>query len=350
MKENGCYYTPLPLIDTHLKTLKIEKGMKILEPSCGDGRYVRLLKDYNVDCIEKYPIEKTPKCIHDDFLSFKSKPIYDLIIGNPPYHKIYYKDVIKYDKNYTMFYSNTCNMYLLFIIAGIRILKKDGILSYILPQNFLNTQSYNNLRKYINDFYTVLNIQPTNTKFKECKVKTIIFTIQKTMKKNNIYTIATPIIQKKKNIINILFQTEENVIRYKELIKNKKSLKQHGFTAVNGTGQSSDGTNILLKPSNIYLGKVREKPLFKSNQESAIPPYIVVSRGFGHCPFVLNPCLITDKEYVVDGHLICIKHQDKSKLKELHTFLSSKECKELVFIICQNNQLTTGELLFLFYY
>lgn len=73
-KKSDFYETPYSL--TRLLLNKIKLDGKILEPSCGNGAIVKVLKEFGYENVTYYDIEK-------DFLKENEK--YDVIITNPPF-------------------------------------------------------------------------------------------------------------------------------------------------------------------------------------------------------------------------------------------------------------------------
>ena len=124
-KINGSYYTPLKLVSFLLdKTFTglnyLNENTKILEPSCGDGIFIKGLdcklskftkKKVILHYIEKQKEEldkaRKQKTINhnlskrsycQDFLDYQktTRHRYDLIVGNPPYiYKNYLSDIQK---------------------------------------------------------------------------------------------------------------------------------------------------------------------------------------------------------------------------------------------------------------
>ena len=107
-KLRGGYYTPDILVEYMLKW-GIESGKKqnILEPSAGDGQFIRGVSDINIssritaveidkDEAKKIPTNKNCQVIveNKDFYSYyeehKDSEKFDLVIGNPPYIRYQY--------------------------------------------------------------------------------------------------------------------------------------------------------------------------------------------------------------------------------------------------------------------
>ncbi len=130
-------------------------GGKVLEPSCGTGRFFKYLPGadlYGFDLDETnikiasllYPEAKFYK--QEFETAFLQEPNYskaikkswlpemDLVIGNPPYgdYAGYYKTYMP--KLYSRFE-------FLFIRLGLQVLKPGGLLIFIISQNFMNNGS-----------------------------------------------------------------------------------------------------------------------------------------------------------------------------------------------------------------
>ncbi|PQP85361.1 restriction endonuclease [Paenibacillus sp. PCH8] len=192
-----------------IKRISLEEGDLILEPSAGDGVFIdEMLKnksdiqidayDLNVDAIDvlkiKYTKNSNVNITHGDTLldlqldiHVMSNGKYDKIIGNPPYGAWQDQDkrsTLK--KKYAGFYVK--ETYTLFLLRCISLLKINGILSFIIPDTFMNLHRHNNLREYM----------LLNTKIKEIVLfpskffpgiqygysKMCIVTLQKTDDKN----------------------------------------------------------------------------------------------------------------------------------------------------------------------
>lgn len=106
-KLRGGFYTPRDIADFMLKwAINGNREMDILEPSCGDGIFLQLIREkqisYNsVTAIEFDEVEyqkalsielDNAHLINDDFHNYclNTEDRFDLIIGNPPYIRYQY--------------------------------------------------------------------------------------------------------------------------------------------------------------------------------------------------------------------------------------------------------------------
>ena len=82
---------------------------------------------------------------------------FDCVIGNPPYVRIQtFKDispqsVTYFKKKYDSAEYGNYDLYVLFVEKGYSLLKKQGLLGYILPNKFFNTDYGIGLRKYLSN-------------------------------------------------------------------------------------------------------------------------------------------------------------------------------------------------------
>ena len=170
---------------------------KVLEPSCGSCEYILPLynkfknNNINITGIElnstifdsiKHLNNQYIKLINNDFLTFNFNTKYDLIIGNPPFYVVLKKNV---HKKYYKYFDGRPNIYILFIIKCLKLLNENGILSFILPKNFLNCFYYDKTRKHIIENYNILNIIECNDKYIETQQNTLILIIQNEKPTNN---------------------------------------------------------------------------------------------------------------------------------------------------------------------
>lgn len=204
-KVNGAFFTPCYIIDFIIKEINPKEYNKILDPSCGCGafligiidyfqsKYHKTIKDilkeniYGVDILS-YNINRAKILFsiialqHNEYINdndfnlivgdslrldwnttFKNYPIaqFDVIIGNPPYVK--FQDLS--DEN-RMFLSNnwktikngTFNLYFAFFELGHKLLKENGKLGYITPNNYFTSLAGESLRNYFQQNQCIVRI------------------------------------------------------------------------------------------------------------------------------------------------------------------------------------------------
>lgn len=181
-KLRGGFYTPKPIADFILKwAFNGSIDYDILEPSCGDGVFLKSIKENNykfntVTAIEFDPIEaeKAKKIkltnsnvINTDFHEFcnSTKEKFDIIVGNPPYIRYQYFDKEQQDEAEKIFkrvnlkYSKLTNAWVSFVIGSSFLLKEEkGKIAFVLPAELLQVTYAQQLRDYLADYFNKITI------------------------------------------------------------------------------------------------------------------------------------------------------------------------------------------------
>jgi SAM-dependent methyltransferase len=161
--------TPIGCIEEMTQKIPDElwtrSNLKILDPCCGNGNFFIVIlqhlleksiytkqqiledilrfNDINTDRLSNiknifnekfYKLNITEK----DFLTFPDTEKYDLIVANPPYAKLM-RDGKRASKNHTMVRS--------FLSKSLQLLKKDGYLLFITPNNWMSFADRNDIPK-----------------------------------------------------------------------------------------------------------------------------------------------------------------------------------------------------------
>ncbi len=180
-KLRGSFYTPAPIANFILKwAMNGYTEYDILEPSCGDGVFLRQIKVNNykyksITAIEldESDSEKTERLnlpnttvINTDFHIYCNETFqrFDLIVGNPPYIRYQYFDreqqveAEKIFKRANLAYSKLTNAWVSFVVGSSLLLKKQGKIGFVLPAELLQVSYTKQLREFISRFYNKINI------------------------------------------------------------------------------------------------------------------------------------------------------------------------------------------------
>ena len=175
--STGSYYTPHNLVKNIVDEY-VETNFKVLDPACGTGQFLLQFSDKinNPNLIYGFDIDKISVIIARINLMIKFKNInfkpkvfeinsvfesintkFDFIATNPPWGAYFSKSnkKILIDK-----YPNISSyeIFSYFINNSLKILKNNGILSFILPVSFLNVKIHKDIRKIIVKNTTILKI------------------------------------------------------------------------------------------------------------------------------------------------------------------------------------------------
>lgn len=372
-KKQGIFFTPPETTQKTLTILKKYMGQvkNILEPSCGSCEYITSLK-------ESYPTKKiigielnekiydsikdladeNLELIHGDYLKYTPTVKFDLIIGNPPYFVLKKNEV---DDKYSNFFEGRPNIYILFILQSLGLLNKNGILSFILPCNFLNCLYYDKTRKYINDNFEILHIKECNDTYLETQQNTILFILRNKMnpKCNSKFTF---------NIDKYtIFAEPDKVAKLKQLLTNSHNLKSLNFKVGVGNVVWNQKKNKMKDESSytrlIYSTDIKNKKLslskFKNTDKKNyidLPGItdiqLVINRGYGNSKYKFEYCLLDlDYKYLLENHVIYIKYlgnlnreETIQKYQVIIDSLKNEKTQEFISLYFGNNAINTTEL------
>ena len=369
-KEYGIFLTPLTTIQKNIEYLSpyIKDGMSVLEPSCGSCHFIfSLLESYDLnitgvefnkkifDSIAKYETDKI-RLYHRDFIKFGELDTYDLIIGNPPYFVMKKTDV---PSMYHKYFDGRPNIFILFIIKSLHLLKKDGILSLVLPKSFLNCLYYNKTRKYIIENYKILTIIECSDEYLDTKQETIILVVQN---KKDVCGNAGFVLNYEGNYI---FGNPAIIDKLRDLYAGSTTLSQMGCRVFVGTVVWNQNkailTNDATKTRLIYSSDIKDNELVLqkyANKEKknyidkagCNEPVLVINRGYGVGNYKFDYSLIEGGfEYLIENHLICVKCDlgNEGAVEMYESIISSLENPktiEFIKLYFGNNAINTTEL------
>lgn len=189
-KFNGAFFTPEFIIDFIINEIKPKISDLNLDPSCGCGAFLVGLTDYYKKTFDKpirkivkdnifgsdildYNVQRTKLILtiyalqheeilrdedfnifHRDSLRTEWDMAFNNIVGNPPYVK--FQDLTDDNREYlanhwTTVEGGTFNLYFAFFELGYKLLKGNGMLGYITPNNYFTSLSGQSLRKYFHE-------------------------------------------------------------------------------------------------------------------------------------------------------------------------------------------------------
>ena len=181
-KLRGGFYTPEQITEFILRWgINGSKDFDILEPSCGDGVFLKQLQKLNsryssITAVEfdEAEAEKADaitldnkQVINDDFHSYCNNTLqrYDLIVGNPPYIRYQFFNRDQQIEAENIFiraglkYSKLTNAWVSFVVGSTQLLKNSGgKIGFVLPAEVLQVSYAKQLRNFIAHVYNKINI------------------------------------------------------------------------------------------------------------------------------------------------------------------------------------------------
>jgi len=290
-KKKGIFYTDIELADKIIDFLNLPKDSIILDPCCGTGNFLVAAKNqgyqkiYGAD-IDKQAISISKKNTNitnlkvmdtlankaNDVLSkFKLEEPVDVVIGNPPYVPIT-KDIIIDTSDYLFLREvkdSGSNLFIAALYRAFDLVKENGIISYVIPKNFLHVASYKVLRKMILNEKQIISIVDIGKNFKNVRGEQIIITLRNKFIKNNnicIYSYENKKIIKKLEVPQdfykdeiLLFGSKEDFSIFKKLEGAYQKFSDI-CTGYVGRGKSKLDTAITGKDIRKFSFKNTEVP------------------------------------------------------------------------------------------
>lgn len=170
-KKFGQVFTPVYISKfmTRWVTDKLAQNSIILDPALGLGTFFRCLPTPNAFQLEGYELDSNLaqrtdslfsslsidlNCKNQDFLMAEIDKKYDGIICNPPY--IHFQDynnslslIERFNQEYGLDLKGFSNIYSLFLIKALQLLKSKGRAAFIIPSEFLNADYGVTIKKYL---------------------------------------------------------------------------------------------------------------------------------------------------------------------------------------------------------
>jgi hypothetical protein len=381
-KNFGIFITPQSIISQLHDSIKectdTSLVKRILEPSCGTCEIVKfcdnLYKSVEIDAIEynetiynsikdlSFNINNKNQVtiIRENFIKYKTDDKYDLIIGNPPYLVCKKEEV---PPEYEEYVHGRPNIFGLFILHSLSLLKENGILALIIPKSFLNSLYYSKIRNYIKQTCTILKIDDyeKSNDFIDTEQSTFGLIIQKGFKEE----------QEKEDKYSILLNGNyiftNDALQLGELFQGSTTLLKMGLKVRTGqivwnehkknlTDDPED--TILIYNTNISKKNEFEIKQFKNDEKKQyinlagrIDPILVVNRGNGNSSYKLNYTIMKRGPFLTENHLNEIYSSvpvDSDQLLQMYEkiIVSFKNPKTQQFIdtFLGNNSLSKTEL------
>lgn len=274
-KDKGIFYTDLSLAEKMLCELKPVKDAIIMDPCCGSGVFLYAAKKHGY--INLFGIDQDKNaikfCLNNinnvSFTAFDSigktaaeilgeielsrQP--DVIIGNPPYVPLAGDVELECDCLFRRKVSDSGNnLFVAALMRSLELVRKDGLVSYIIPKNFLHVSGYSLLRRSILEEKTIVSIVDLGAYFKNVRGEQIVLTLKnstadkshkiklKKLSSNRFVTMCS-IPQSFYSDEILIFNCSEDFSIYKKLTSSYQSMSDlcNGYV---GRGKSTADTAI----------------------------------------------------------------------------------------------------------
>jgi adenine-specific DNA-methyltransferase len=387
-KDQGIYFTPYSTVKQILDCVSSVPEFSftsVLEPACGTGQFLEPMEravpgikitavEFNPDIYREVSVGRpcTTNVISGDFLKVDfGMRKFDLIIGNPPYFVVPKTTV---SRVYAPYVTGRPNIYILFILKSLELLNDNGILAFVLPNNFLNCHYYDKLRQLIFTDFTIIDILPQKSaSYVDTEQNTCVMIIQKKHPSPS----PSPSLNEKfkvrlqKCAEFTIFNTPDLVHKINELLKGTTTLAALGFDVKVGNVVWNQCKDILTDNEAdtrlIYSRDIGDNGALNLHLTSGDPTkknyirkagtkatMLLVNRGYGKGKYVFKYCLIDNPSfsYLVENHVTCIYRSDEATTSTaaaagfqviINSFNDSRTL-EFVNLYFENNAINTTEL------
>ena len=208
-KLRGGYYTPIEIARFLSRWALGRKPKTLLEPSCGDGAFIRALDGLHRHTLALTAVERQPdearkssaaaavlkrvrsEVINQDFLAWGERQLdlgttYEAVTGNPPYIRYQYLDAADQQlseaifKRYELSFTKHTNAWVPFVIACIGLLSPGGRLAMVIPSELLHVLHAGALRKFLlAEADKVVMVDPNELLFAEALQGTVLLMVEK---------------------------------------------------------------------------------------------------------------------------------------------------------------------------
>lgn len=210
-KLRGGYYTPQNIADYVTKWVLSKHPRVILEPSCGDGVFIQAVannccvSNIKLSCFELFDTEASKartRCklnnlanatvSEGDFLIWanenlkKDKPIFDGVLGNPPFIRYQFLEKNFQEQAQLVFeqldlkFTKHTNAWVPFLLSSLALLKPGGRMGMVIPSEISHVMHAQSLRSYLGHVCSkIVIIDPKEIWFKDTLQGAVIILAEK---------------------------------------------------------------------------------------------------------------------------------------------------------------------------
>ncbi|QYJ23878.1 N-6 DNA methylase [Achromobacter sp. ES-001] len=208
-KLRGGYYTPPDIARFLSRWVLCGRPRNLLEPSCGDGAFIRALEGLAISALEITGVERlageaakarraatrldarAARIVTADFLQWAQKQLdagtsFDSVTGNPPYIRYQYLDEEDQQLSEQLFdrfslaFTKHTNAWVPFVIACVALLSPGGRLAMVIPSELMHVLHAGSLRAFLlQQAKRVLMVDPNELLFESALQGTVLLLVEK---------------------------------------------------------------------------------------------------------------------------------------------------------------------------
>ncbi len=208
-KLRGGYYTPPDIARFLSRWVLCGRPRSLLEPSCGDGAFIRALEGLAISSLEVTGVERlageaakaqkaatsldtrAARVVKADFLRWAQEQLdagasFDAVTGNPPYIRYQYLDEEDQQLSEQLFdrfslaFTKHTNAWVPFVIACMALLSPGGRLAMVIPSELMHVLHAGSLRVFLlQQSKRVLMVDPNELLFEAALQGTVLLMVEK---------------------------------------------------------------------------------------------------------------------------------------------------------------------------
>ena len=214
---------------------------------------------------------------------FQEKGGFDIVIANPPYirqEEIFNKDELK--KEYRIF-NSVADLYTYFYERGFKLLRKDGVLTFITSSKFTRARYGLNLRKYLKDKMCLKSIVNFGDKHVfEAITNTLIFIATKDATENNTFNYSDEIKTPDKVVFSQNdLQDSEWTIDKPEVMNLKEKIEKMGIPLRNWEVNINYGLKTGLNEAFLINEETKNNIITKDKKSAEVIKVLIRGRDIG---------------------------------------------------------------------
>lgn len=373
-KKSGQYMTPRPVADALIERVKLEPGMRVLDPGVGTGELLAAAARKQ-DGLELFGWDNAKQVLAAAAVNIPGASLekrsaldpfdgeaFDLVIGNPPYFQFRPGPALK--ERYAGVISGRANIFAFFFQAGLDVLKPGGQLAFIVPPSLNSGAYFEALREHITAVSSVesLTVLDGTDLFEDANTAVQLLVLRKGDTDGGFtFEHESP----DSDFRRVIFTAEPD--RLAACFEGRRTLWELGFEAATGTivwnqhrmalsKHPSDEVVPLiwshnLKGGDIEFGNKPDKPQYiYPPGEVELGPAVLVNRvvgsvGKGELRAALIPA---GAEYLAENHVNVIRiRPDVPQMVdfgELHRMIEDPGAAERLRLLTGNTQISAKEL------
>lgn len=240
----GQFITPKKIREALVQEMRLESGMKVLDPGVGTGEFLSTCAKFSDNLtLEGWDIDSQAAEVAKQLVPQATIKVlsaleqdwsekFDIVIGNPPYFemrnlesnlRLKYRDVI----------GGRPNIFSLFFMVGLGALKNGGRLGYVVPPSMNNGAFFSKLRNFItrNSSIEFLKVYEDSKLFVDAQTAVQLIVLEKGKKSEN-FILDLGKLGKTGIERQIIVEHPDD---YAKEFENKTTLWNLGYEAITGT-------------------------------------------------------------------------------------------------------------------